>query len=140
MVFVGEVSGTSSTPNPTIIKLPRLTPGLNVDSYHVADKDLLTIRDIGRLLLDTQLSPTTSRDLAIILADYHMPFLTGHSVVFRSNALRKKLVYYTSAKVYDQAVSHYGNSENPKYDNDSGTSDLNSYERLAQLVKLLLYV
>ena len=129
MVFVGEVSGATSTTNPTRIKLSRLTPDLKIDSYHVADKDLLTIYDLKQLIVNSMISQSTSKDLATLLADYHMPTLTGHSIVIRENALREKLIYYPSAKVYDKDATSYENSENPENDDDSGTSDLFTYIR-----------
>ena len=94
VIFVSDVSGETSVKNPSSRKLSRLASCPKVNSYHVPDKSSLTISDLERLVFPSLITPSSSKDLFILLADYHLPFLIGHAIIRRSNAIREKMTYF----------------------------------------------
>ena len=100
MVFIGELSGKTSHPNPTKPILHRLTPNLGPGPQHVPSKSHLLTSDLKKMCFSSILSRPIGTDLATFLADYHLPFLVGHAMVMRKNPPRNKMQYFLFDSLY----------------------------------------
>jgi hypothetical protein len=94
IIFIGDLSGQSSNPTPCSTRLSRLSPINKLIPYHVPNKDLLTISDLAKKCFSSLVTKSSSEDLALLLADYHLPSLIGHFVIMRKNPPRGQMVYF----------------------------------------------
>ena len=94
IVFLGDVSGESSDATVHVEMVQRLTPGFEAGLPHISNKSELTINDLKSMCFPSFSARPDSSDLASFLADYHVPFLVGHSVKMHEFAPRQTMVYF----------------------------------------------